>query len=112
MKAFGFQGDPAFYEATIPVPVGESCLHCDEQIAEGDAGVVMPLIESDRQPRVAVYHWECDLRLTVGSVRHQRGECGCFTGDYSQDDDADYPSVRAAAIAAAIEFQQRRGASR
>ena len=107
MKAFGFDSDPDWFEETIPTPVGETCLHCDDPILEGERGVTMPLIAADRQPRVAVYHWECHLRLIVGSVRHQRGQCGCFTGDFSVDDDADYPSRRAAAIAAAIEFQRR-----
>ncbi len=110
MKAFGFQGDPSLYEETIPVPVGELCLHCEERIADDDCGVVLPLIAADRKPRVAAYHFECHLRLSIGSVKHQRGECGCVSGDFSADDDAEYPSKRTAAIAATVEFYRRRPA--
>lgn len=107
MKAFGFQGEPDIYEETSPVPVGELCAHCAEPIAEHDCGVVMPLLMAHGKPRIAAYHYECHIRLTVGSVKHQRGECGCFTGDFAADDDTDYPSRRAAAIAAAAEFYRK-----
>lgn len=107
MKAFGFHGDPALFEGTIPPPFGESCLHCGEPIEAGDAGVVMPLLGRDPLPRVSVFHYECHLRRTVGSVRHQRGECGCASGDFSADDDADYETRREAARAAMREFHRQ-----
>jgi hypothetical protein len=113
MKAFGFAAHhPDLYEEVIPVPVGEPCLHCREPIAAADAGVAMPLITADPLPAVAVYHYECHLRMAVGSVKHQRGECGCASGDFSGDDDADYPSTRAAALAASREFYRRQAEQR
>ena len=44
MKEFAFHGDPDSFGETIPVPVVETCLHCDEPIEESDNGVVTPLI--------------------------------------------------------------------
>jgi len=71
MKYFG---DPKFrkeYETQIPTPVDMTCIHCDEPIAEGDTGTLQ--LEG-------AMHYECRLRLVVGSVEHQLKLCTCFGG--------------------------------
>lgn len=91
----------------IATPVGMTCLHCEEPIEKGDTGFLMPTIMADGMPGIEYVHFECNVRSIVGSVKHQRGECGCVTGDFSADDDAEYPTRRAAAKAALKELTRR-----
>ena len=78
-------GAPICQTLRVPVPVGETCLHCDELIAADDSGVMMPLMESVYNiiaVTPAYYHVECWIRLMVGSTGHQLKLCPCFGGDY------------------------------
>jgi hypothetical protein len=99
---------PAFGEdASVPAPVGQSCLWCEEAIDEGDSGVMIPVVDSleRMEGHWGAYHRECYLRSIVGSVAHQRRRCSCYGGDGEDD-----PSLtkREAAHAAAEEFDQTR----
>jgi len=64
----------------IAVPVGETCLWCEEPIAAEDSGVRMPYL-SDGPPRAVYQHVECFVRSLLGSVGHQLQLCPCFGGD-------------------------------
>lgn len=90
-------------------PVGFPCLRCSEPIAANDPGIVMPLIGADGLMSECAEHMECHLRSLVGSVKHQRGECGCATGDYASDDDSEFLTPRQAARAATRTFLQSQG---
>jgi hypothetical protein len=53
----------------IKVPVGATCVYCDETIAETDDGIV--------DAGASVHHRECFLRSIFGSINHQIGMCSC-----------------------------------
>lgn len=96
----------------VPTPVGSPCLWCHFPIEEGDKGFLTLAIRQEASGPVAseeAEHHECQFRQVVGSVKHQRGECGCATGDFSGDDDAEYTDAREAARAAVREFENRYG---
>jgi len=63
----------------VPTPVGEVCADCDEAVAEGDSGFVIPHLEATSSCERA-HHRECFLRHIFGSVGHQQGKCYCFGG--------------------------------
>jgi hypothetical protein len=65
----------------VAVPVGESCLHCEEAIDAADSGVVTPLMDGEGV-RAAYYHVECWGRVLLGSTGHQLRLCPCFGGTY------------------------------
>lgn len=89
MKYFG---DPKFrkpHEEQVETPIGAQCRYCEEPILEGDTGTADSL--------ELVLHYECGLRLAIGSVGHMKGLCSCFGGT-----EEDPPGTRRqAAIAAA-----------
>ncbi len=93
-------GDPKFrkeYETQIETPVGQICVYCDEPVVEGDTGTVNFIGQ--------VIHYECSLRMVIGSVGHQKGTCSCFGGT-----EEDPPGTkRQAAIAAAQMFHFKSG---
>jgi hypothetical protein len=66
-------------------PVGMACGFCDEPIAAGDDGVLIPSLGGDGQHRVA-FHYECNLRSVIGGVNHQLGICTCCGGSLPPDD--------------------------
>lgn len=68
------------FSRLIDTPIGALCMHCDEPIAPGDSGVVVPHIDASRQTSLMVRHRECFLRDALGSVGHQLGRCTCFGG--------------------------------
>lgn len=74
----------------VQVPTHKSCLYCDEPIAEGDRGMVMPAVKTkDRQTyetTLEAAHAECFIRMTVGSLRHLNRTCTCYGGDDSRPD--------------------------
>lgn len=86
----------------VETPVGEPCLRCEEPIEVGDRGVMMPMLDESGEREVAL-HYECHIRSIMGSVKHIRGECGCVTGKF-EDDDAEYATPREAARAALDEL--------
>ena len=85
MKVFGPLVPPEAAEIKlVSIPVGQSCAHCKETIANGDSGYVimhMGIEVNEERP----YHRACFLRGIFGSVAHQRGECSCFDGDHEDD---------------------------
>lgn len=88
-------------------PLGEKCLHCKEPIAEGDSGVMVPMVSAE-EARIVAVHRECHIRMIVGSVGHQRGLCTCDGGPGTMDDPPD-TTTREAAILAEREFLERHG---
>jgi hypothetical protein len=82
-KLFGpaWEGSPIANEAPrVATPVGEKCIWCDEPIAEGDSGIVLPYIRHGKGTWVAQHH-ECELRQMFGSVGHQMCRCSCYGGE-------------------------------
>jgi hypothetical protein len=81
---------PAFIEGVpelhVRVPLGCICAWCDEPIRAEDSGVWMVHQDSEGLAH-RPWHRECWLRTIVGSIEHQRGECGCPTHCTNQDDD-------------------------
>lgn len=51
-----------------------SCIHCAEPVIKGE--LVSP-VQGNGQPM----HYECGLRLGVGSVAHQMRRCTCYMPD-------------------------------
>jgi hypothetical protein len=92
---FGTSWGAIFNDHTpqVPVPVGASCLWCDEPIAAHESGwgqcVNGPFM-----------HVECFMRQMLGSVGHQLKLCGCYGGDALYDGDNPEMSRRDSARAA------------
>ena len=76
------------WEESIPAPVGAPCVYCKELIEEYDMGT---LTEG------RLLHYECSIRLAVGSVGHQAHECSCYGGN---EDDPQGLTLHEAAHAA------------
>ena len=74
------------------------CPHCDEPVVETDRSREMPLVNAKGKSEIGTWHHECLARVFLGSVGHQRRECGCYGGTY---DDPPGMTRREAAIAAA-----------
>ena len=92
MKWFGIAlVDPE--EAQVPTPVGQPCGFCQEPIQMGDRGCTIPDVSGGENP----YHFECHMRLVVGSLAHQRRRCSCYGG---AELDPPGMSLRQAALAA------------
>lgn len=72
-----------------PTPVNECCLHCEEPIEVGDAGVVMMHV-GVAATGLRAQHRECFLRGVVGSAAHIEKRCTCFGGT---DADGDPPEL-------------------
>lgn len=70
----------------VGVPVGATCVHCQEPITRDDSGIGTPLMETAGPGIIAVsqawYHVECWVRQIVGSTGHQLKLCPCFGGTY------------------------------
>ena len=81
----------------VPVPVGKSCTLCEEPIGLQDNGFYQA--DGDYS-----FHFECFIRVIVGSVGHQRGTCSCYGGT---DEDPPGLSIRDAARAALLEYRIR-----
>ena len=79
----------------VDTPVGESCARCQEDIADGDPGYLVPHMD-EHGASEKPWHRECFLRSIFGSVAHQKGECFCFGGEGEDDPDL---TVREAAKA-------------
>ncbi len=91
VQYFGDKVDLAFLvDATyqqVPVPVGQACMYCTEQVDETDRGFLRAVMRSETSATVEPVHIECDLRSMLGSPRHLRGECSCFRRDRPETDD-------------------------
>lgn len=101
MMTFGPQPFPEL--PRVAAPVGDKCLHCEEPIAEGDSGVMLPHMVSANEARIVALHRECHIRMIVGSVGHQRGLCTCDGGPGTMDDPPG-ATKREAAVLALREF--------
>lgn len=88
-RYFGPEDRRKEWERRIPTPVGETCLLCAEPIAEGDCGTINFVDQ--------VTHYECEMRLAVGSVGHLMGRCYCKGGT---EEDPPGMTIREASIAA------------
>jgi hypothetical protein len=89
-------GPPALrkeYEHQVATPAGTPCILCREAVQANDIGTI---------EHGQVAHYECRLRLAVGSLGHQRRRCACFGGT---EEDPPGLSFRQAAVAAALYFQ-------
>lgn len=75
---FGERWDAPLFDAgesrQTPTPVGQPCLHCGEQIADGDLGF-MRVVVATVGPSVLPAHRECDLRSVLGGLDHVLGRC-------------------------------------
>lgn len=102
MKCFGPYTGYALQQELdhIPVPVGESCAHCDEPFLEDDTGIVIPSLPEGGYP----YHWNCHLRSIFGSVAHIEGRCSCFVPGASCGDPEELTRRQAADAAVAAYF--------
>jgi hypothetical protein len=78
------------WERQVPQPVGQSCLYCQEAIVDGDAGTI------DQSGQII--HYECQMRMAIGSIAHQERSCLCFGGTASED--PAHMTPRQAAVAA------------
>ncbi len=99
MRCFGFQLPDL---ERVPTPIGEPCTWCGEPIAAHDTGVLIRHVSASgtqEKPR----HEECNARIVLGSVGHQKGLCSCYGG--SQEDDPSL-SMRENAHAALAYYSQ------
>jgi hypothetical protein len=85
----------------VETPVGQSCIYCQEAIAEDDEGIVMPYHETEVSWKPT--HRECLLRQVVGSVGHQQKRCSCHGGT---EEDPPGLTKREAAKAAVALFER------
>jgi hypothetical protein len=70
------------------------CHHCDETLRD-----------IERHPMMRGYHYECAVRIVIGSVAHIERRCSCFV-DGSEDDDPPGLSKRDAARMAHAAFRR------
>jgi hypothetical protein len=100
-------GAPVNEESThVSTPVGIPCAHCDEPIAEGDQGYLIPAFRTASEMEILPWHFECHMREVVGSVGHLQKKCHCFGGTES---DPPGMTKRQAAAAAWGLFNQLQG---
>lgn len=101
MKYFG---DPKFRksdEEQVETPIGVPCLYCEDPIQAGDTGTIGNTINDKGDWTKEPIHYECGIRMGVGSVGHQKGLCSCFGGT---EEDPERMTKHEAAIAAARYF--------
>ena len=75
------------------------CLWCDEAVLPDD--LMHSLLPG--------YHYACALRMTLGSIGHVHGCCGCYVKDDTAEDDPPGLTRRQAArlVADHVRQQQR-----
>lgn len=97
MKWFGKWWDSGLCNdcSKVETPVGAVCRNCDEEIVEGDRGVIFP--------NGYILHLNCYLRAVIGSVAHIRKECSCYKPGSTEHDPIGM-TKRQAADAAVAEF--------
>lgn len=114
MRYFGEQAHHPKWEQA-PAPIGEVCVWCDEPIAAGECGYLVPSLTMARQsldafaagcpavtqPLDFTWHQECFLRQIVGSLGHQERKCSCYGG--AEEDPVGF-SRRQAALMAVAKF--------
>jgi hypothetical protein len=82
MKWFGVSWGALVCEEATHVDIqsilGTPCAYCEEPIAEGDRGFVVPYYASNEGPAHLPHHLECFIRGIAGSVAHQMRQCSCY----------------------------------
>lgn len=73
------------------------CLHCGEEVLPG---------EQDPHFQTQAIHFECGMRMVVGSVAHVQHRCSCYVAGSDEGDPQDV-TPRQAARLAAFAFQER-----
>lgn len=88
---FGVKYDaPAWDDAPeLPTPVGQKCLLCEEEVLDGESGVII-MAMGPVGVGPAPQHIECFLRSILGSVAHLEGRCICSGGTVEDMDDRPY----------------------
>lgn len=62
----------------LAVPPPMLCSYCECMILPSDYGsVYLSDGELDAYPNSRAIHYECEIRMSVGSISHQTGTCGC-----------------------------------
>lgn len=64
----------------LPVPAGETCLHCEETIDVVHSGKAMPCLAPDDGVIIRYVHKECLVVMMAGSLAHHDRRCRCFGG--------------------------------
>jgi hypothetical protein len=67
------------WDMNVPVPVGEKCFSCGEEIVATDQGQRMPFAH-DGGVELVNQHKECGLRNVMGPLAHLERRCRCFGG--------------------------------
>lgn len=106
VQYFGESWDVPMLEgaAQVPTPVGEPCGYCDEEVAEGEQGIMRTYVGAHTSEWRPI-HRECDLRAVVGGVNHLKGTCTCHGG--SEDPDPSWCNRRQAALLVYAEMVKR-----
>lgn len=68
---------PIYQLESVPVPVGETCVFCEEPILDGEDG----FLDAGKH----ALHRECMLYSIFGSVSHQMKVCRCYKGPEAVD---------------------------
>jgi len=71
MKYFGPECSMKEGETLVDTPVGVQCIYCESPILAVEMGTLEPM---------GPLHYECHMRMIVGSVGHQLKQCSCFGG--------------------------------
>jgi hypothetical protein len=95
MKYFGPPHLRKLHEMQIATPLHMACGHCGERFADGDIGTI--------DLGGTALHYECGMRLVIGSVGHQKKQCVCYG---REDEDPPGMTKREAARAALRLFEQ------
>lgn len=108
MQYFGKKHDAPVYDdgTLVATPVGKTCDWCKEDVIRGEDGFVLPglLKEGDDYVgRLVVFHRECYLRQSIGSLGHQKKTCSCYVRTGGEEDPPDM-TIREAAKAATNYF--------
>lgn len=86
-----------------PIPVGERCFSCEEEVERNGCGVTQ-MCECKRRP----LHVECYIATGVGSLAHQQGRCSCYgPGNYELENSGQYTRRELARWAAWLFFATR-----
>lgn len=51
------------------IPVGSSCIRCEQRFRETDRGVTMPMLTADNTNGVAAFHLDCHLKSVLPHTR-------------------------------------------
>ena len=83
-------------ERLVETPIGKPCMLCEEGVLAGDMGTINGLGQ--------IMHYECQMRLVVGSVGHLMARCSCYGGT---EEDPPGTSRRVAAKAATALWERQ-----